>query len=82
MQHTPGDTGLIAMVIIAGLSIFGIVQGVLLGQRTKDAQARTNERLRKIEDSHDEIVELKGEIKGMCNDVHMIKEALLEQTKK
>lgn len=80
MQNS-GDTGLWALIIVAGISLFGVIQGFFVSQRTKQEQLRTNSRLRDIEKAQADISKMSGKMEAMSNDLHMIKESLLEKNK-
>ena len=76
-----GDTGLVAIIIVGAISLYALVQGLFVGQRTKDAQTRTNERLRAMEANHNELLKLSGEIKVMSLQVHTMFENQQEKEK-
>lgn len=48
-------------------------------ERAKDAQIRNNSRLRAVEEEMREIIEMKGMVKSMRDEVAMITRALLEK---
>lgn len=77
MNNTGGDTGLIALVVIGIVALFSFIHGLIL----RSEQKGTNARLRKIDKTHNDLIELKGEIKVMGNQVNTIFQHQVEKDK-
>lgn len=71
--------GWAATALLAVLVIWNGVYSLISNHRTKDAQKRTNERLKEMEESNNQIANMQATVKAMSSDLHMIKQFLMDK---